>query len=196
MKGDITLKILEIIGNTVINAADVLTAISSSSYGASYGKMQREISKRQTERNSKKIEVEIKRENRQKYYNLISYLKRSGLIEEDIKSDKKFFSLTQKGKEKLSFLKNKDKMSNPHYDKEACNKFTIVIFDVPEEKRKKRDWLRFALSNIGFSMIQKSVWMGKVKIPKNFVDDLFKLKLMDCVEIFEISKTGSLEKIV
>lgn len=196
MKGDITLKILEVIGNTVINATDVLGAISNSGYGASCGKLQREISKRQAERNSKIVENEIKRENRQKYYNLISYLKRSDLIKEDIKSDKKSFSLTQKGKEKLFFLKNKDRLPEAFYKKETCNKFTIVIFDVPEEKRRKRDWLRFALSNMGFSMVQKSVWMGKVKIPKNFVDDLFKLKLMDCVEIFEISKAGSLEKII
>lgn len=196
MKGDFIFGILNAIGDTVINTTDVFSVISNSGYGASYGKLEREISKRRGERSSKIVENEIRRENKQKYYNLVSYLKKSDLIKEELKSNKKFFSLTSKGKEKLYLLKNKEKLPNASYKKEDNNKFTIVIFDVPEEKRRKRDWLRFALNNLGFSMIQKSVWMGKVKIPKIFVDDLLKLKIVDCVEIFEISKTGSLEKII
>ena len=45
-------------------------------------------------------------------------------------------------------------------------------------------------------MIQKSVWIGKVKIPKEFLDDLFKLRLIDYIEIFEISKAGSLKNLI
>jgi hypothetical protein len=45
-------------------------------------------------------------------------------------------------------------------------------------------------------MVQKSVWVGKTKIPQDFLDDLFKLKLVDFVEIFEISRTGSLKHLI
>jgi len=198
MKGEITLKILEVIGDTVVNAADVFSAISNSGYGASHGKMQREISKRQAERSSKAVENRIKAENKQKYYNLVFYLKKHGLIKEKSGLNKKFLFLTQKGKDKLCFLKQKNENRLPEvsYEKETDNKFTIIVFDIPEKERRKRDWLRLVLSNLGFSMIQKSVWMGKVKIPKNFIDDLLRLKLIDCVEIFEISKAGSLEKVI
>lgn len=198
MKGEIILKILEVIEGMVVGTADVLDAILSSSYGASYGKLNYEISKRQRERQSNLIEREFKKQERQKYYNLLFYLKKAGLIEERNKDNKKFFILTKKGKNKLTLLKNKnnEKLPKFSYEKEKGSKFTIVIFDIPETERRKRDWLRVVLRNLDFKMIQKSVWIGKVKIPKEFLDDLFKLKLIDFVEVFEISKTGSLDHLV
>ena len=44
-------------------------------------------------------------------------------------------------------------------------------------------------------MIQKSVWQGTTKIPEDFLQDLNDLKIIDFIEIFQISKKGSLEKI-
>lgn len=198
MKGEIILKILEVIEDMVVGTADLLDAILSSGYGASYGKLNYKLSKRQRERESKLTEREFKKQERQKYYNLLFYLKRAGLIEEKNKDSKKFFILTKKGKDKLMLLKNKnnEKLPDFFYEKEKSSKFTIVIFDIPETERRKRDWLRVVLKNLNFKMIQKSVWIGKVKIPKEFLDDLFKLKLIDFVEVFEISKTGSLERLV
>jgi len=119
------------------------------------------------------------------------------LIKEKTKEGNKFFSLTQKGKIKLSQLKKNSRERLPEiiYQKAKSNKFTIVIFDIPETEKRKRSWLRVALGNLGFKMIQKSVWLGKVKIPKRFLDNLFQFKLVDFVEIFEISKTGSLKQI-
>ena len=182
----------------VVGTADLLDVILSSSYGASYGKLDYKLSKRKRERESKTAERELKKQEKQKYYNLLFYLKKAGLVEEKHKDRKKFFILTKKGKNKLILLKNKnnEKLPKNFYEKEKNSKFTIVIFDIPEIERRKRDWLRMVLKNLDLKMIQKSVWMGKVKIPKEFLDDLFKLKLIDFVEVFEISKTGSLERLV
>ncbi|MEK7496135.1 MAG: CRISPR-associated endonuclease Cas2 [Patescibacteria group bacterium] len=198
MKGEIILKILEVIESMVVGTADLLDVILSSSYGASYGKLDYKLSKRKRERESKTAERELKKQEKQKYYNLLFYLKKAGLVEEKHKDRKKFFILTKKGKNKLILLKNKnnEKLPKNFYEKEKNSKFTIVIFDIPEIERRKRDWLRMVLKNLDLKMIQKSVWMGKVKIPKEFLDDLFKLKLIDFVEVFEISKTGSLERLV
>jgi hypothetical protein len=44
-------------------------------------------------------------------------------------------------------------------------------------------------------MIHQSVWVGKGEIPEDFVKDLGNLNILEFVEIFEISKTGSLNKI-
>jgi hypothetical protein len=44
-------------------------------------------------------------------------------------------------------------------------------------------------------MVQKSLWLGKVKIPEEFLVDIRKLSLLDYVEIFEITKTGSLKNL-
>lgn len=194
-KGEILLKILEAIGDLTVTTFDLFDVFIGAGYGASYGKLQYELSRKQRGREKKFLEKEISRKFKQKYYNLIYKLKKSGLIEEKIKKDKKLFALTKKGRNKLSRLKKQEKLPEFSYLKEKSDKFVIVIFDIPEIEKRKREWLRETLKNLEFKMVQKSVWMGKVKIPKEFLDDLFKLKLVDFVEIFEISKTGSLEHI-
>ena len=81
------------------------------------------------------------------------------------------------------------------YAGDAAKQFTIVTFDIPERERRKRDWLRGALRNLGLAMVQKSVWIGKVKIPGELVEDMKSMRILDFVEIFEISKTGSLQQV-
>ena len=72
----------------------------------------------------------------------------------------------------------------------------IVSFDVPERERRKRDWLRDALRNLGLRMVHKSVWIGKQKLPREFLADLARLRLTDFIEVFEVGKQGSLRHIV
>jgi len=198
-KGDILLRVLETIGDLTVSMADLLIVFVSAGYGASYNKLQYELSKRQMERERKSLEKGIQKETKQKYYNLIYKLKTSGLIAEKKKDNKKLFILTKKGKKKLFSLREKNQKRLPDISylrlKEESNKLVIVIFDIPEQERRKRGWLRAALKNLGLKMVQKSVWIGKVKIPKEFLDDLFKLRLIDYIEIFEISKTGSLKNL-
>ena len=198
-KGDILLRVLETIGDLTVSMADLLIVFVSAGYGASYSKLQYELSKRQMERERKSLEKGIQRETKQKYYNLIYKLKTSGLIAEKKKDNKKLFILTKKGKKKLFSLREKNQKRLPDISylrlKEESNKLVIVIFDIPEQERRKRGWLRAALKNLGLKMVQKSVWIGKLKIPKEFLDDLFKLRLIDYIEIFEISKTGSLKNL-
>ena len=180
-KGEITLKILEVLGSLATDAFDLLSAFLAAGYGASYGKLQYELSRRNKERNRKSIKNYFEKAAKQKYYNLIYKLKKDGLIEEKITKNKKTFLITRKGKEKLSLLKEQDKKRLPiiSYPKEEGNKFIIVSFDIPEKEKRKREWLREALKNLGLKIIQKSVFIGKTKIPKKFLDDLAQLKLID-----------------
>lgn len=63
--------------------------------------------------------------------------------------------LTDKGKEKaLTYDLGKIKLKKP---KEWDKKWRIVIFDIPEKKKKVRDALRFHLKNMDFFELQKSV---------------------------------------
>ncbi|MBI5306263.1 CRISPR-associated endonuclease Cas2 [Candidatus Wolfebacteria bacterium] len=198
MKGEITLKILEKIGEVSFGVADLCAAILSSGYGASYGKLQYEISKRQNARDKKSIERQFKNIERQKYHKMIYKLKKDGLIKEE-GSDKKFFVITIKGKEKLKKLKNGlikiKELPEIFYEKEKIDSFVIITFDIPELHKKKREWLRAVLVNLGFGMLQKSVWIGKIKIPKKLIDDLRRLKLIDYVEILGVNKSGSLKQL-
>jgi len=194
-KGEITLKILEFVFKTAETSFDIIDAILSSGYGASYGKMNYRL--RQIER--KRSNDENIKQRVQNYHSILYKLKRDGLILEKKKDGKKVIAITPKGKIKLTSLKDSfAKIKNVpgrYYKKEGQSFFTIIVFDIPEKERRLRDWLREVLKNLGLRMIQKSVWIGKVKIPKELLDDIFKLKLESYVEIFEISRAGSLKQL-
>ena len=86
-------------------------------------------------------------------------------------------------------------MPETSYQKTDGDKLIIIAFDIPEKLRRKRNWIRKVLVGLDFKMIQKSVWQGTTKIPEDFLQDLNDLKIIDFIEIFQISKKGSLEKI-
>src|SRR3989344_6266228 len=190
MKGELTLKILEAIGQAAIGTADLLEAFLSAGYGASSLRVDYEISRIEKERRKRLAAEAAGKKEIQRYHNLIYKLKRDNLIIEKTKNNRKFFTRTMKGRNRLLLLKEREakKLPDFHYSKEGSDKFTIVIFDIPEKERRKRGWLRAILKNFGLRMIQKSVFIGKVKIPDQFIDDLRRLRLIHFVEIFEISK--------
>ncbi|OGZ02017.1 MAG: CRISPR-associated endonuclease Cas2 [Candidatus Liptonbacteria bacterium RIFOXYB1_FULL_36_10] len=194
MRGEIMLKILEGVKDLMIDGIDTIEAILNSGYGASRFKIERELEKiRQG-----KYEREKKERSKQKFYSVLSRLKKDGLIKDGRKKGKKFFSITNKGLVKIGQLKKikEEGLPTKKYKKEKGEKTAIIIFDIPENERRKRNWVREALKNMDFKMVQKSVWIGKIKIPKEFLNNLEVLELLDFVKIFEISKTGSLETVV
>jgi len=86
-------------------------------------------------------------------------------------------------------------LPNNKYKSQSNDTLKIVIFDIPEREREKRDWLRIALKNLNFNMVQKSVWIGKAKLPKEFVQDLNRMNIFTYVEIFAVTKAGSLRSL-
>jgi len=92
--------------------------------------------------------------------------------------------------------RQKSALREPSYSAAKNNNFVIIAFDVPEKEKRKRQWLRGVLKRLGFAMLQRSVWAGKVRIPKGFIDDLARLQMAEFVEIFEITKRGSLRHVV
>lgn len=198
MKGDLLYKTLEVIGETAIDALALFVSISASGYGASHGRIQYNAEKFKDEAGKVFFATENKKLEKQRYQKMIYKLKKDGLLKEDIKEGKKFYFLTLKGKNKFLLLKNKRSVSLPsiYYKKEAGERFIIIIFDVPEKEKRKREWLRKVLNELDFKMTQKSVWIGKTKIPKEFIDDLFEMKMQEFVEIFQITKSGNLKEIL
>lgn len=196
MKGDITIKILESIHDLGMDAASLFKMFLTVGYGASYGKMQYTLSKTKSARQTSQA-WNIEHGTKQKYYSLLCQLKKDGLIKKEARGRKGVFIITKKGLERLSLLKERSQKRMPpaFYQKSQGNTFVIIAFDIPEKERGRRDWLRSVLKNLGLKMVQKSLWLGKVKIPKEFIDDLSKLNLLNYVEIFEITKTGSLKNL-
>jgi len=67
----------------------------------------------------------------------------------------------------------------------------IVIFDVPEFERKKRDWLRIELRSEGFIILQKSAWFGP-PIPYEFANRLRDLGILPYMKFFEAKEADIL----
>ncbi len=71
-------------------------------------------------------------------------------------------------------------------DKPAGDTKVMVLFDIPEKKRKIRNWLRLQLKLWEFEMIQQSVWLGKGPLPKEFMERLNFLGVRKCVKILRV----------
>ena len=127
-------------------------------------------------------------------YSLLSKLQKQNLIEKQRKGQKTYWITTQLGRKKLNRFKNVLRFPKLFYKKERDNGLNVVIFDIPEDQKTKRNWLREALLALNFSMLQKSVWVGKNKIPEDFLKDLAILGLNDFIHIFKIAKTGTIKK--
>lgn len=108
-------------------------------------------------------------------------LKQKGLV----KQDNKIWKITILGKKYLSsdfpFFK-KIPIKNTRHK-------ILVIFDIPEEIKRKRDWLRESLISLNFKMIQKSVWLGPAPLPKDFVGVLSELNLLKFIKFLEVRET-------
>lgn len=64
----------------------------------------------------------------------------------------------------------------------------LVMFDIPEDKKAEREWFRFQLRQFGYSMIQRSVWVGPSPLPKEFLNYVKNLKLKNCIKTFKLAK--------
>lgn len=67
----------------------------------------------------------------------------------------------------------------------------IVMYDIPFEKKRERDWFRRQLRNFGFVMIQKSVWVGPSPLPKSFIDYVKSIGLISGLKTFKLAKSYS-----
>lgn len=74
------------------------------------------------------------------------------------------------------------------YSSKEAPKNLILMYDVPDLKKKERDWLRRQLKNFGFIMIQKSVWVGPSPLPNEFLVYLKGINLQKDFKTFKLAK--------
>lgn len=180
--------VLDALQGAALTGGEILDVFLSG-YGESYRKVKRGIY------SSKRAPRESWGERygeSQKLYATLNRLKRDGLIE---KTDRKkgrasIWKLTKKGEEKR---KQKSDPSGNRYGEEATDDhLKIVIFDIPETEKQKRTWLRHVLAELEFTILQKSVWIGTRRLPRQFIIDLQKAKLTQYIHIFEVKKGGTI----
>lgn len=198
MRGEKIIRILRALKNSALDSKNLFEAFLSAGYGASAGRIEYLARANNKRRQKDKMLFEEFVRERQRFYNLIYYLKSDGIISETITDDKKWYRMAEKGKRKLAALLTSRDTSIPLslYPKINNSTFTIITFDIPEKEKKKREWFRTVLLRLGYKTIQRSVLLGKTKIPQSLLDDLRELKMIEYVEIFEITKTGSLRHLI
>lgn len=86
----------------------------------------------------------------------LRYLKSRKLIHIQRQYQKEVFTLTKIGWFRARKLAKSFGIQKPtKWD----GKWRIVIFDIPEEKKKKREVFRHILKNLGLANVQKSIWV-------------------------------------
>ncbi|MDO8515479.1 MAG: PaaX family transcriptional regulator C-terminal domain-containing protein [bacterium] len=109
---------------------------------------------------------------------------KTGDIEKIEKNGEIYLRLTTRGKNKiirdfpLLFLANKK------WD----GKWRVVIYDIAEVSKNIRENLRRKLHELGFGMIQESVWISPHDITADFTEYLESKKLTEMVYMFEARK--------
>jgi DNA-binding transcriptional regulator PaaX len=87
------------------------------------------------------------------------------------------------------------KVFNIVYEKTAP-KNLIVMYDIPHEKKKEREWFRRQLKKFNYVMIQKSVWVGPSPLPKDFIAYVKSIGLIGQLKTFKLAKSYTGEESV
>lgn len=94
-------------------------------------------------------------------------LKKKALICAERRGKKILFMLTEDGEKEVQKIKSNLERAKP---KKWDGKWRIIIFDIPEKLRGKRDLLRRELVGFGFKQLQESVWAYPYALPQEFRD--------------------------
>lgn len=114
----------------------------------------------------------------------LSRLKKKGLIDNQngkwILSEEGKLFLNEPGYLARNFISNKK-------PGKTFKKELIVTFDIPERKRKYRDWLRSELVGFGFELVHKSVWFGPA-LPEEFIEYLDEEGIIRYIRFFRVAE--------
>ena len=127
-----------------------------------------------------------KKLNRDSVHTIVNRMEKNGLLR---KYDERW-SLTKEGKNsfnKKNFGIKKFFQSKNVIDNRMKTKNLIIIFDIPEKKKRYREWLRLELVGFGFTLIQKSVWLGPA-LPQEFIEYLSEVSLLKHVRFFRATE--------
>jgi len=122
---------------------------------------------------------------KQKYNVTLNNLKRCHYL--IIKKGKKGIRVSFTNKGIIRLLRLKWKLKNRKV-KSKSKKDCLIVFDVPEKRRNMRDLLRLCLYDLGFSQLQKSVFIGDEDMVYEIKQLIDICELRDMVKIFIAEK--------
>lgn len=104
----------------------------------------------------------------------LSRLFSAGNIEKIIKNGESFLIITSSG---LNLLKSRIPLLR-FRDQKWDGKWLMVVFDIPEEGKTERDWLRRKMKDLGFARLQKSIYISPFKLGEE-CSEFFKAKKLE-----------------
>lgn len=125
----------------------------------------------------KAARYELKKKKRMKnFQRSFYYLKSQGMIKIKNKNGQIFISLTKEGKKKAGKY-NIDELEIKK-ERKWDKKWRILIFDIPNKQKVKREALRGKIKELGLYQLQKSVWVCPYYFQKEMeiLRDFFQLK--------------------
>jgi len=145
------------------------------------------IAKRQLRNHGKRYGKDIAKLDEKRFRVVLARLKSANLISP---KERGVWSVTKKGKAtaQVAIRHIKYKKTKTRLDSAKV----VIIFDIPEEIRKKRRYLRTELRALEFEPLQKSVWIGHGPLPKAFIEYVRDLRILKFVQIFTIKEGGTI----
>ncbi|MEK7542249.1 MAG: CRISPR-associated endonuclease Cas2 [Patescibacteria group bacterium] len=133
--------------------------------------------------------IRLKREyDRQKarrsFSQFVRYLQEKGYIRVKTLEGTKGMLLTPKGAARVLQVRRKIKEKKKRKD----GKWIMVIFDIPEKKKKAREFLRDALVDLGYEQFQKSVWICPYDVYKETEEAVRSYQTIPYVRLFLIEE--------
>ncbi len=123
---------------------------------------------------------------RKKYYAIYNLNRRKFIKTKKIKN-KTYLKLTPRGKKELI----KILLNEINKNKKWNGKWYVLIFDIPEKRRRYRIHLINTLKNIGFYQLQKSVWIFPFDVLNYLYELMPGFREGDWFEYIEASKISS-----
>lgn len=137
------------------------------------------------------------KKNKRKMQNALFNLKKQRLVKIYYKNREEFIEITEKGRKRLLKYEFDDmKIETP---KKWDGLWRIVIFDIPEKRKKARNALNIKLKELGFYRIQKSAFIFPYECRDeiDFVAEHFFIrKYINYIIVKEIDNADKLKKIL
>ncbi len=120
----------------------------------------------------------------QRFFRLVSYLKKNNLIKIESLKGVPALMLTKKGFSKA--VRAQFNFENDNIEKRKDGKWIMLIFDVPEKNKKSRELLRSILYRLKYNLFQKSVWVSPYDVSDRTEEVLQEYALDEFVKMFLI----------
>jgi len=127
-----------------------------------------------------------KEKEKTQFSRMVQRLKQNGYLKTLKIKGKKATIITPKGIEKLFKIELKILQKKKRKDR----KWQMVLFDIPESKRKQRNYFRKALQYLGYKRLQKSIWVCPYDTLKETEELIKRYNIKPFVELLLIEKVG------